>query len=101
MRRSSSQRAARSFSFGSRASARAQSSACRSEPVKDLLARPQVHARPLPDVLVELLEVADAVRHPGDVGMHADRHDARALRALLVQAVELVDAAAEPLLRRM
>src|SRR3954470_5028484 len=100
-RRSSSVRAARSRSLGSNASGRAHSSACRSIPVKDFFSGAEPHARALADAVVEPLEIADAVRHAGDVRMHADRHDARALLALLVQAIELVDAAAQPLLRGM
>src|SRR5687767_9510935 len=91
MRRSSSQRAARSFSLGRSASAPPHSSSWLGGilvPVEDLLARPHLHARPLQDVFVQLFEVADAVRHPGDVGMHADRHDAHALLAFGVKPVE-------------
>src|SRR5205807_303082 len=75
MRRSSSERAARSRSFGSSASARPHSSACLLFiPVKDLLSGPEKNSGTLADVFVELVEVADAVGHAGDVGMHADRH---------------------------
>src|SRR5438105_10187679 len=101
MRRSSSQRAARSRSFGSRACALSQSSACLLVPVKDLLSGPQAHARPLAYVLVQPLEIGDAMRHASDVGMHADRHHARGLLALEIEAIEMVDAAAQPFLRRM
>src|SRR4051812_28024464 len=98
-RRSSSQRGARSFSLGRSSLALPHSSSWLGGmpvPVEDLLAGPHLHARTLQDVLVELLEVADAVRHAGDVGMHADRHDAHALLALGMEAVELIDAAAQP-----
>src|SRR3954447_9976394 len=101
-RRSSSHLLARSFSFGSSASARAQSSACLGfVPVKDLFPGPQPRARPLADVLVQALEVRDTMRRAGDVWMHADRHHARSLLAFLVQAIERIDAAAQPLLGRM
>src|SRR5512145_2188353 len=94
-RRSSSQRAARSLSRGSSASAFSQI------PVKNLLPLPYQHAGPLPDVLVELLEIADAVRHAADVGMDAERHHARRFLSLRIQPVEVVDAATQPFLRRM
>src|SRR5438477_9905927 len=100
MRRSSSERAARSRSFGSSASARPHSSACLLFiPVKDLLSGPEKNSGTLADVFVELVEVADAVGHAGDVGMHADRHHARALLALFIQPVELVDATPQPFFR--
>src|SRR5258708_26442191 len=100
-RRRSSQGGARWRSLGSSASARAQSSAyLLLVPVKDLLSRPQQHAGPLPDVFVQALEIGDAMRHAGDVGMHADRHHARALLALEVEPVEVIDAAAQPFLGR-
>src|SRR6185295_13047114 len=70
-------------------------------PVEDLLAGPHLHARTLQDVLVELLEVADAVRHAGDIRMHADRHHPHALLALGMEAVELFDAAPQPFLGGM
>src|SRR5260221_9332607 len=102
MRRSSSERAARSRSLGSSASARAQTSAyLLLVPVKDLLSRPQADAGTLADVLVKPVQIADAMRHTGDVRMHADRHHARALLALFIQPVELVDTAPQPFLRRM
>src|SRR5947208_2289010 len=102
MRRSSSERDARSRSFGNRASARAHSSAyLLLVPVKDLLSSPQANARTLADVLIELVEIADAMRHAGDVRMHADRHHARALPALFIELVEVVDAATQPFLGRM
>src|SRR3954471_10847936 len=88
-RRSSSHLLARSFSFGSSASALAQSSACLGfVPVKDLLPGPQPGTRALADVFVKALEVRDAVRDAGDVRMHADRHHARALLAFHVEAIE-------------
>src|SRR3989442_3936558 len=72
MRRNSSERAARSRSFGSSASARPQSSAyLLLVPVKDLLSRPEENTGTRADIFVELVEIADAVRHAGDVGMHA------------------------------
>src|SRR5438067_12979245 len=92
MRRSSSEREARSRSLGSSASARAQISACRLPvPVKDLLSGPQEDTGTLADVFVQLVEVADAVRHAGDVRMQPDRPHARTLLAFLVEATELVD----------
>src|SRR5204862_6361251 len=96
MRRSSSQRGARSFSTGSSASARPQSSAYVGGllvPVKDLLSGAEPHAGALADVLVQLLEVADAVRRAGDVRMDADRHHAVLLLAFFIQPVERMDAA--------
>src|SRR5690242_17056352 len=85
-RRSSSALAARSRSAGSSAMARPHSSLWVGGilvPVKDLFPGPEHHAGPLADVLIELFQVADAVRHAGNVRMHADRHDARALLAFL------------------
>src|SRR4051812_41733628 len=104
MRRSSSLRAARSFSLGRSDSARPHNSSWLGGifvPVEDLLTGPHLHPRALENVFVELLEITDAVRHAGDVGMHADGHDAHALLALGVQAVEVIDAAAQPFFRRM
>src|ERR1700741_446787 len=98
-RRSSSQRGARSRSLGSSASARAQSSAYRSVPVKDLGSGGEPHARPVDDVVEKPLNVGDAVRHAAYVRMHADRHYACACLAFLMQPVEVVDAAAQPFLR--
>src|SRR3954462_15537014 len=103
-RRSSSQRGARSFSLGRSSVALPHSSSWLGGmpvPVEDLLASPYLHAGTLQDVLEELLEVADPMRHPGDIGMYADRHDTHALLALGMQAVELVDAAAQPFLGGM
>src|SRR3954469_24014830 len=92
-RRSSSVLRARSLSLGSSASALAQSSACLGfVPVKDLLPGPQARTGPLADVFIEALEVGDAVRRAGDVRVHADRHHARALLAILVEAIEGIDA---------
>src|SRR5437879_10868536 len=104
MRRSSSQRGARSRSTGSSASALPHSSAYAGGafvPVKDLFSGPHQHAGARADVLVEPLRVADAMRHSGDVRMHADRHHPRALLAFGVQPVETVDAAPQPFLRGM
>src|SRR6476646_7057961 len=82
-RRSSSVLGARSFSLGSSASARPQSSACLGlVPVKDLFPGPEPRARMLADVLIQALEVGDTVRRAGDVRMHADRHHPRRLLAL-------------------
>src|SRR5687767_827191 len=100
-RRSSSASAARSFSRGRSACALPHSSSCALVPVKDLLSGPRFHAGALPDVLVQLFQVADAVRRAADVGMDADRHHARGLLAVQVQAIEVVDAAAQPFLRGM
>src|SRR5690349_19703776 len=97
MRRSSSQRGARSLRTGRRLAACSHSSACL-VPVKDLFSGPHGHPGPLQDVFVEPLEIADAVRHAGDVRVDADRHHARGLLALGVQAVEVVDAAPQPFL---
>src|SRR3954469_2574811 len=85
MRRSSSDLGALSFNTGRSASARAHNSSCFFVPVKDLFSGPQGDAWALQDVFVELLEVADAVRRTGNVGVHADRHDAGALLAFGVQ----------------
>src|SRR5437016_3855841 len=104
MRRSSSQRGARSRSTGSSSSALPHSSAYASGafvPVKDLFSGPHQHARARADVLVEPLQVADAMRHSGDVRVHADRHYPRAFLAFGVQPVEAVDAAPQPFLRGM
>src|SRR4051812_13941477 len=89
MRRSSSDFGALSLSTGRSASARAQSSSCFFVPVKDLFSRPQDDPWTLQDIFVKLLEIADAVRCAGNVWVHADRHDARALFAVHVEAVEL------------
>ena len=51
---------------------------------------PERDARLRLDVGVEPLELAEPVRHAEDVRVHADRHDAGDLRALLVQAIEVV-----------
>src|SRR5262245_17128115 len=71
-RRSSSHFGARSRSTGSSASAFAQRPLYLEVPVKDLFSFPDLHARALQDVLVELLEVSDAVRRAGNVRMDAD-----------------------------
>src|SRR5437879_13588237 len=47
------------------------------EPFVDLLARRHPDALVLSDVIVDRLEIFDPVRHPVDVGVHGDRHDAR------------------------
>src|ERR1043165_184674 len=87
-RRSSSHFAARSLSLGSSASARPQSSACLGlVPVKDLFSGPQADAGTLPDVFVQSIEIGDAMRRASDVRVHANRHHARALFALLVHPV--------------
>src|SRR3954452_8664057 len=99
-RRNSSHRAARCFSFGSSASALSQR-AFSFVPVKNLLPGPEPGSRTLSDVFIKALEIGDAMRRAGDVGMHADRRPARALRASLVEAVEGVDAAAQPFFRGM
>src|SRR5262245_17499686 len=96
-RRSSSHFAARSLSFGSSASAFCQ----RSVPVKDLLSSAHPYVGPLRDVAVQLVEVADAVRHAGDVRMHADRHHPVLLLTFFIQPVKRIDAAPQPLLRRV
>src|SRR6185295_11297442 len=101
MRRSSSHFGARSRSTGSSASAFSQMSLYLEVPVKDLFPFPDDDIRALQDVFVEPLEIRDAVRRAGDVRVHADRHHPRGLLALHVQPIELVDAAAQPLLRRM
>src|SRR2546423_15249813 len=104
MRRSSSLRAARSFSLGRSASARPHNSSWLGGifvPVENLLTGPHLHTRTLENVFVELLEIADAVRHSADVGVHADRHDALGLLPLRIQPVVVADAAGQPFLRRM
>src|SRR5688500_987727 len=70
-------------------------------PLVDLLAGGHPHALLLPDVVVDGLEVLDPVRHAGVVGMDGQRHHARLMRALGIQAIEVIDAAAEPLVRRV
>src|SRR5258706_6495889 len=100
-RRSSSHFAARSRNAGSRDSAFSQSCLFFCEPVKNLLSSPQMHARALPNVVEQLFDVADAMRHAADIGVQADRHHARARFALLIEAIEMIDAAAQPLLRGM
>src|SRR5690242_21685096 len=42
-------------------------------PVRDLPAGPMQHARMGHDVAVELLQIADAMRHPRDVGRSEER----------------------------
>src|SRR6185503_5417430 len=70
-------------------------------PVEDLLSGAHHDLLARKDVLVELLEVRDAVRRAGDVGMHADRHHARNPAAFAPQPVEGIGAAPQPLVRRM
>src|SRR2546428_6749121 len=69
MRRSSSQRGARSRSTGSSSSALPHSSAYAGGafvPVKDLFSSPHQDAGPRGDVLAEPFQVADAMGHAGD-----------------------------------
>src|SRR5207247_9396374 len=65
-------------------------------PRVDLLAGGEPDAFLPTQVVVDLLEIADPVRHAVDVGMHGDRHHPRRLRALGVHAIELVAAALPP-----
>src|SRR5271156_5703667 len=51
------------------------------------------------DVIIEPLEMADPVWHAREIGMDRDRHYARNRRALLVKAIEMVDAAPIDLIR--
>src|SRR3979409_71608 len=57
-------------------------------PGEDLLAVPQKDARELAGVLVDGLQVLDAVRNAADVRVDGDGHDLGAPRALLVEPVE-------------
>ena len=52
-------------------------------------------------VTIQPLEIADAVRDARDIGMDADRHHATRHRTFLVQAIEVIAAAAQQLLGRM
>ncbi|OIQ63374.1 hypothetical protein GALL_550850 [mine drainage metagenome] len=52
------------------------------------------------DIVEQRLQILDAMRDAGDVGMNGDRHDPRVGRALEVQPVELIGAALEELLGR-
>src|ERR1700722_11598243 len=47
------------------------------------------HPAVLADVTQRRVEGVDAVRHPGEIGMDRDRHDAARLRALAIEHVEL------------
>src|SRR5207244_349555 len=73
----------------------------RTEPVEDLLAGPMHDAGLAKDVSIELLEVTDAMRDPGYIGMHTDRHDPARDGTFFVQAIELGAAAAQHLLGRV
>src|SRR5712691_5507615 len=53
-------------------------------PLVDLFAGGQPHAFLLLDVVVDRLEILDAVRDAGDVRMDGHGHDARILRAFRV-----------------
>src|SRR5512136_291631 len=64
-------------------------------PVEDLLAVPVQHALVLVHVVVDLLEIFDSVRLPADVGVDRQRAELRALRALGIEPVELINATLE------
>src|SRR5581483_3222581 len=64
-------------------------------PVEDLFAVPMQHTVEAADIVVNLLEIFDPMRLPADVGVDRERHDLRALGALGIEPVELVDGALE------
>ena len=66
-------------------------------PVEDLFARHHADARLGADILVELLEIFDPVRRAGQECVQADRHHAGMVGALGVEAIEVIDTAAENL----
>src|SRR4051794_20417565 len=70
-------------------------------PVEDLLAVPEEDAWRSGDAIEDALEIFDPERRAADVGVDGDRHDPRRLGALLVQALEIIHAAALELLARM
>jgi len=55
-----------------------------------LLAGPEHHILVLGEFVEDPLEVFDAVRHAGDLGMDRDRYDTRRSRAFGVKAFELI-----------
>src|SRR5450759_579797 len=64
-------------------------------PVENLLAVPVQHAVVLVHVVVDRLEIFDAVRLAADVGVDRQRAELGALFALGVEPVELIDGALE------
>src|SRR5918911_1660261 len=78
-----------------KASARASEAALGEKPVEDVLAVGNVNAGLRRAVLEGLAHVLYAMWRTAQVRMHRERHDARVLLALLVQAIELVDRAAQ------
>src|SRR4029434_6170602 len=73
-----------------------RTSLLRSVPLVDLFPGGEPDARLLPHVVVDGLEVLDAVGRARDVRVDGERHHARVLRALGVQAVELIARALDP-----
>src|SRR6266542_3408435 len=74
------------------------SAARRQIPVEDFEPVPVQHAVEAAGVVVDRFEVFDPVRLAADVGVDRERHDLRALLALGVEPVELVDRALEQIL---
>src|ERR1043165_7830829 len=62
---------------------------------------PRGHPRPAQHRLEGAAHVADPVRHPGEIGMHCDRHDLRSLHVFRIEALEVIHHARVHLSRRM
>src|ERR1700760_1494438 len=62
-------------------------------PVEDLFTGHEGHVRLLPDHLDDTAEIFGAMRRPHDVGMEDERHDARGVRRVLIDLLELVERA--------